>query len=128
MRCQFPDYNPHVSYIRSEMEAMIRQQQRLLSLFAFTSGQPRCALGVDFEEYDPLDSTVPVYLLAETDLEALALVEGRRLLKAYRASRVGKNIIVTYVTPAGRGWFTMRFDLGEKGVDWEAFPPSTDAG
>jgi hypothetical protein len=83
---------------------------------------------MDFEEYDPLDSSVPVYLLAEADLEALALVEGRRLLKAYRASRVGKNIIVTYVTPAGRGWFAMRFDLGEKGVDWEAFPPTTDPG
>ena len=79
-----------------------------------------------FEEYDPRDGSVPVYLLGKLEIEALAIVEGKKIVKAFRTSRVGKNVVITYNTSVGRGWFLMRFDLGERGVDWDMFPPATD--
>ena len=123
MHCYFAEYDPRREYRQREMVEMISQQRWLLSAFAQASGQRRCALGLDFEDYDRRDHAVPVYLLGSHEVDMLATVEGKKLLKAYRRSRVGKNIVVTYNTPIGRGWFLMRFELGERGVDWEMFPP-----
>ena len=92
-------------------------------MFAQGSGIRQCALGIDFEEYNRRDHSVPMYLLGREEIEMLATVEGSKLIKAYRRSRVGKNIVVTYNTPRERGWFLMRFELGERGVDWEMFSP-----
>jgi hypothetical protein len=83
---------------------------------------------LDFEDYDPNDGSVPVYLLGKEEVDALSLVEGKKLRKAFRASRVGKNLVVTFNTPVSRGWFRMRFDLGEQGVDCQAFPSTTAPG
>ena len=107
---------------------MIVQQRQALSVYAMTSGVKRCALGIDFEEYEPDSGVVPVYLLEEEEVKLLAMVEGRKLTKAYRASRMGKNLVVTYNTATGRGWFRMRFELGERGMDWDVFSPSTNLG
>ena len=128
MHCYFPEYDPQANYIRQEMVEMITGQRQLLSLFAQASGQKRCALGLDFEDYDPSDGSVPVYLLGKEEVDALSLVEGKKLRKAFRASRVGKNLVVTFNALVGRGWFRMRFDLGEQGVDWQAFPSTTAPG
>jgi hypothetical protein len=127
MHCYFADYDPRSDYIHQDMVALISQQRRLLSMFALASGQRRCAVGLDFEDYDPQDGSVPVYLLGKPEMMALASVEGKKLLRAFRASQVGKNLIVTYNTPLGRGWFSMRFELGEKGLDWQVFPPSMNS-
>lgn len=95
-----------------------------MSALAQASGQRQCALGIDFEDYNRRDHSVPVYLLGTPEVALLATVEGKKLIKAYRRSRVGKNIVVTFNTPIGRGWFLMRFELGERSVDWEMFPPT----
>lgn len=124
MHCYFAAYDPQGRYSHREMVALISQQRQLLSMFAQASGGRQCALGIDFEDYNRRDHCVPVYLLGRKEVDMLATVEGKKLIKAYRRSRVGKNIVVTYSTPRGRGWFLMRFELGERGVDWEMFPPT----
>jgi hypothetical protein len=106
------------------MVEMISRERQLLSAFAQASGQKQCALGLDFEDYNRGDHSVPVYLLGAHEVGMLATVEGKKLIKAYRRSQVGKNMVVTYNTPIGRGWFMMRFELGERGADWEMFPPT----
>lgn len=117
MHCYFANYEPKGIANHTEMVALIKQQQHVLSMFAQASGQRRCALGLDFADYDPHDGSVPVYLLGKQEMIALAAVEGKKIRKAFRSSRVGKNLVVTYSTPVGRGWFLMRFELGEFSVN-----------
>ena len=127
MHCYVAGYDPRREYRHREMVEMISQERYLLSAFAQASGQRQCALGLDFEDYNRRDHSVPVYLLGAHEVAMLATVEGKKLIKAYRRSRVGKNIVVTYNTPIGRGWFMVRFELGERGVDWEIFPPTVSS-
>ena len=124
MHCYFADYDPRKAYTHQEIVSLITPHRQLLSMLAMTAGERRCAVGIDFEDYDPRDNSVPVYVLSKADVSTLATVEGKKLTRAYRTSQVGKNLIVTYNTPVGRGWFRMRFELGEQGVDWQYFPPS----
>ena len=125
MHCFFDQYDPQVAYSHRQMVTLLKTRQYPLSLLALASGQKRCALGLDFFEYDVADGSVPVFLLGEADIAALATVEGSKINKAYRASLVGKFFLVTYTTPTRRGWFRLPFDLGQEGTHGHVVYPPT---
>ncbi len=105
------DYQPGYPYIRQEMIDLITPHRELVCFFAHTAGEKRCVLGVDFDRYDAVRRSVPVYVLPPAVVETLMAFEGREFKRAYRESRCGRDIIVTFTAPAGRGWFVMKWQL-----------------
>lgn len=98
------------------MIELIKPHRELLFFFAQTSGHRRCVLGLDFEQYDPTDGSVPVCVIGEEQAKVLVAAEGHEFKQAYRSSRPGRSIIVTFVCPGSRGWFKMRWELSDERV------------
>jgi hypothetical protein len=95
---------------------LITPHRELLCFFAQVAGGPRGVLGVDFDRYDAARQMIPVYVLNEEMVKLLIAVEGREFKRAYRDSRCGRDIIVTFTGPWGRGWCVMRWQLSPERV------------
>lgn len=105
------DYQPGYNYIRQEMIDLITPHRELLCFFAHVAGEQRCVLGVDFDRYDAASQRVPVYVLNQEMVKLLIAAEGREFKRAYRDSRCGREVIVTFTAPGGRGWFVLKWQL-----------------
>lgn len=105
------DYQPGYPYLRQELIDLITPHRELLCFFAYTAGEPRCVLGVDFDRYQAGRHSVPVYVLPREIVENLSVFEGREFKRAYRDSRCGREMLVTFTAPGGRGWFVMKWQL-----------------
>jgi len=106
-------YEPEKRYSRGEMIELIKAQRQWLCFFAYQSGNRRCVLGLEFEGYEGSSGMVPVYVLGETEAKVVERVEGQKFKRAYRSSRVGQAIMVTFTSPSGRGWFKLKWELDE---------------
>ena len=116
MFCYFFDnYSPTENYSPKQIQEIIESKMQVLSFYAKESGQKQCALGLNFDRYDPKDSSVPLLILEKKEVMALSLVGGKKLKKAYKATQTGKDILVIYATPSCKGWFSMCFDLEKFG-------------
>lgn len=56
------DYDPKRRYTRREMIDLIKPHRELLCFFAQATGYRECVLGLDFDEFDASDGSVPVYV------------------------------------------------------------------
>ena len=112
----YPEYDPEREYTRRELIEVILPHRELLCFFAQTSGYRRCVLGLDFDEYDPSDGSVPVLVMERDEARVMLEVHGRRFKRAYERSRCGKSLLVTFTTPRGRGWFQMGWKLDAERV------------
>jgi hypothetical protein len=110
------DYQPGYDYIRQEIIDLITPHREVLCFFAQAAGEPRCVLGVDFDRYDAESRRVPVYVLNQEMIRLLMAAEGREFKRAYRDSRCGRDILVTFTAPGGRGWFVMKWQLSPERV------------
>ena len=93
------------------MIEVIEPHRELLCFFAQASGYEQCVLGLDFDQYDPSDSTIPVIVMSGEEAKVLLKVHGRRFKRAYRASRPGNSLVVTFTSWSVSGWFKMRWQL-----------------
>lgn len=110
------DYDPRRRYTRREMIDLIEPHQELLCFFAQSSGYRRCVLGLDFDKYDRRTRFVPVMVMSGEQAKILTRVHGRRFRRAYRDSRPGRSVVVTFTGPDGSGWFEMEWKLDEEHV------------
>jgi hypothetical protein len=97
-------YDPGRRYTAAQLAVLLQEQAALLCWFAAESGADRCALGVDFEEYDAVAGLAPVQVIPAEYMPALLAVEDRAFRQAYRRSGRGQGLLVTYVWPDGKGW------------------------
>jgi len=104
-------YDPKRQYTREEMIDMIKAHQELLCFFAQASGYQQCVLGLDFDQYDSSDTTVPVFVMEAQEAKVLLKVHGRRFKKAYQLSGPGNSPVVTFTSRRVSGWFTMDWKL-----------------
>ena len=107
------EYEPEKQYNRREMIELIKAQRQLLCFFAQSSGANRCIVGLEFEGYEPVSGMVPVYVMGEAEAKVVERVEGKKFKRAYRSSRLGQAIMITFTSPSGRGWFKLRWELDE---------------
>ncbi|MEA3339407.1 MAG: hypothetical protein U9R15_05520 [Chloroflexota bacterium] len=98
------------------MRGLIRPHQELLCFFAQASGYRRCVLGLNFDEYDPTDGSVPVLVMERAEAKVMLEVHGRRFKRAYERSRCGKSLVVTFTFPSSAGWFQMGWKLDSERV------------
>ena len=98
------------------MSDVIDPHRELLCFFAQASGYRRCVLGLDFEQYDPADGSVPVLVMERDEAKVMSKVHGRRFKRAYERSRCGKSLVVTFTTPTSAGWFQMGWKLDSERV------------
>ena len=105
------EYDPRKRYTRQEMMAAIESHRELLCFFAQVAGYAHCVLGLDFDGYDPRDTTVPVMVMSGEEARPLLKVHGRRFQRAFQASGPGKGLLVTFTSPAVTGWFEMEWEL-----------------
>ena len=103
------EYEPRQRYTRQEMIEVIEPHGELLSFFAQASGYEQCVLGLDFDEYEPSDGTIPVIVMSGEEGKVLLKVHGRRFKRAYRASGPGNDLVVTFTGGSVTGWFKMRW-------------------
>ena len=114
-RCKV-DYDPRRRYTRQEMIGLIEPHRELLCFFAQASGYRRCVLGLDFDNYDSDDGLVPVVVMSGEQAKVLIRVHGRKFRRAYRDSRPGRGLVVTFTWPDGSGWFRTKWRLDEERV------------
>ena len=107
------EYEPGREYTRQEMIDLIKVQRQLLCFFAQSAGYRQGVLGLDFDNYDALTGTVPVYVMDRTQARVVIKAEGKQFKKAYDSSGLGQAIMVTFTSPSGRGWFKLRWELAE---------------
>jgi len=112
----YPEYDPKREYTRREMVDVIDPHRELLCFFAQASGYRGCVLGLDFEQYDPSDGSVPVLVMEREEAKVMLEVHGRRFKRAYERSRCGKSLVVTFTTPTSAGWFQMGWKLDPERV------------
>jgi len=112
----YPEYDPKREYTRREMVDVIDPHRELLCFFAQASGYRRCVLGLDFEQYDPTDGSVPVLVMEREEAKVMLEVHGRRFKRAYERSQCGKSLVVTFTTPTSAGWFQMGWKLDPERV------------
>jgi hypothetical protein len=118
------DYRLGYNYTRQEIIDVITPHRELLCFFARVAGKPRCVLGMDFDRYDAARQRVPVYVLTSAMVNLLSAAEGREFKRAYRDSRCGRDVLVTFTGPWGRGWFVLQWQLSPErardldGVTW----------
>jgi len=111
------EYDPGRRYSRQEMKELIEPHVPLLCFFATVSQEHRCVLGLDFDGYDPGSCSIPVHVIPAGAVKQVIMpVHGKGFKRAYRTSRVGKDIIVTYSAPGAAGWFRAGWELGEEQV------------
>jgi len=99
---------------------LLQEQAALLCWFAQQSGYDRCALGVDFEDYDAAAGLAPVQVIPAEYMPGLLAVEDRVFRRAYRQSGRGRGLLVTYVWPDGKGWRRLPWSLA--GLQVRHFP------
>lgn len=107
----YPEYDPGREYTRREMIDLIKPHRELLCFFAQASEYQRCVLGLNFDEYDPSDGSVPVLVMERDEARVMLEVHGRRFKRAYERSRCGKSLVVTFTAPSSTGWFQMGWKL-----------------
>ena len=107
------EYEPDRAYTRREMIELIKEQRQLLCFFAQSAGYRQGVIGLDFENYDALTGTVPVYVMDRGQAKVVIKAEGKKFKKAYASSGLGQAIMVTFTSPRGRGWFKLRWELAE---------------
>lgn len=100
---------------------MILPHQELLCFFAQSAGYERCVLGLDFDQYDPIDGSLSVFVMEGSEAKVLLQVHGRRFKQAYRVSGPGNTLVVTFTSPSVSGWFKMGWQLEAERVF--AYPP-----
>jgi hypothetical protein len=105
------EYGPGRAYIQQEMVELIKPHRDLLCFFAQMSGD--YVLGLDFISYDALEGSVPVYMINREQVKVLLAEEGSKFRRAYRSSGLGKAILVTFTSAAGRGWVKLSWAMGE---------------
>jgi hypothetical protein len=105
------EYDPGRDYIRQEMVALIKVHRNLLCFFAQMSGA--YVLGLDFTAYDAVEGSVSVYMINREQVRILLAEEGPKFKRAYRSSGLGKAILVTFTSEAGRGWVKLYWALSE---------------
>lgn len=111
------EYNPAQAYNHQKMVELIEPHAHLLCYFAQMGGTKRSVLGLDFGNYDPERRMIPVLVIpAPTVRELLIPFHGAPFKRAYRSSRIGKSIIITFQSPRVSGWFKMRWQLDESMV------------
>lgn len=111
------EYNPQADYTAQEMRALIKPHAHLLCFFADMGGERRCVLGLDFDNYDPARQMIPVHLIPSAVVkEMLIPVHGKRFQRAYRSSRRGRSIIITFQSRQAAGWFKMGWQWDESKV------------
>jgi hypothetical protein len=72
---------------------------------------------LNFDDYDPASRSISVLIIPPEAVRKLLMpVHGKRFRKAYRASRVGRSILVTFSAPQGAGWFQADWQLDEAAV------------
>ncbi len=103
------EYDPDREYTWEEMVELIEVHRELLCFFAQTTGYRRCVLGVDLGEYDRASGCVPVHVMNEKSAKVLMQAEGRRFAQAYRSSKPGKSLLVTFTARRMTGWFEMKW-------------------
>jgi hypothetical protein len=111
------DYQPGRAYTRADLIALITPHRELLCFFAQCARVERCVLGIDFDRYDQVRHTVPVYVLDEVMAERIANFEGCEFQRAYRTSRCGRDVIVTFTGEWWRGWCVLEWQLPEQMVE-----------
>ena len=94
------------------MQEIIKSRRNVLCFYAKETRQQRCAIGLNFDEYDQRDGGVPFHILLDDEVSALSLTQGKKLKKTYKKSQIEENIIVIYSARSCKGWFDMSFELG----------------
>jgi hypothetical protein len=107
------EYEAGREYTRQEMVELIKEQRQLLCFFAQSAGYRQGVLGLDFDNYDAVSGTVPVYVMDREQARVVIKAEGKKFKKAYDSSGLGQAIMVTFTSPSGRGWFKLRGELAE---------------
>ena len=110
--CFFDNYDSSKKYSHSQIQEIIESRRNVLCFYAKEIGKKRCALGLNFDKYDQSDGAVPLHILLDDDVRALSLTQGKKILKTFKKSQVGKDVIVIYAAQNCKGWFKMRFELG----------------
>ena len=114
------NYEPARRYTEAQLGVLLQEQAALLCWFAQQSGYDRCALGVDFEDYDAAAGLAPVQVIPAEYMPGLLAVEDRVFRRAYRQSGRGRGLLVTYVWPDGKGWRRLPWSLA--GLQVRHFP------
>jgi hypothetical protein len=110
------EYDPERRYTRQEMIDVIMPHRELLCFFAQVSEYRHCVLGLDFDQYDPADGSVPVFVMEGREARELLQVHGRRFKRAYERSRPGRSLVVTFTSPGVSAWFQMGWKLDPERV------------
>jgi len=110
------EYEPRRRYSREEIIQMVEPHRELLCFFAQASGYRQCILGLDLEGYDSADMTMPVLVMSGEEAKSLLKVHGRRFKRAYRASRPGNTLVVTFSSGRESGWFKIDWKLDSERV------------
>ncbi len=111
------EYNPAQEYTRQEIIALIKPHAHLLCFFAKMSGERRCTLGLDFDNYDPARQMIPVLVIPSGVVKDMLIpVHGKRFKRAYQSGRIGRSIIITFQSRQAAGWFKMGWQLDESMV------------
>jgi hypothetical protein len=95
---------------------MMEPHQELLCFFAQQAGYQQSILGLDLEEYDAVDMTIPVLVMSGEEAKPLLKVHGRRFKQAYRTSGPGNPLLVTYSNGRDSGWFKIDWKLDHERV------------
>ncbi len=111
--CFFDNYDSTKDYTHSQIEKIIEFRRNILCFYAKETRQKRCALALNFDEYDQKDGAVPLHILFDQEVLALSLTQGKKLQDTYNKSQIGNDVIVIYATPGCKGWFSMKFELGK---------------
>ncbi len=74
-------------------------------------------MGLDFDNYDPARQMIPVLTIPPEAVKDLLIpLHGKRFKRAYRSSRLGYSIIITFQSRQAAGWFRMPWQLDESKV------------
>lgn len=111
------EYNPRGKYTRAQLIEQIESHRELLCFFVKEAGEKRCAIGVDFEKYDRKHKMVPIHIVPDWAVKQYLIpAEGKAFEEAYRRSKVGEQIVVTYTARQWGGWFEMEWGMDEEKI------------
>ena len=114
--CFFDNYDPTRNYTHLQIQKIIESRRNILCFYAQETGRPRCALALDFVEYDQRNGAVPLHILLDQEVWALSLTQGKKMQDTYDKSQIGNDVIVIYAAPGCKGWFSMKFELGKYAI------------
>ena len=111
------EYDPQADYTSQKTRELIKPHIPLLCYFAWAGNDRRPVLGLDFDNYDPARQMIPVLLIPPGAVKQILLpLHGQKFKRAYRASRMGRSILITYQSRQGAGWFKAGWQLEESQV------------